>query len=152
MLHRARGVAADHLQAFDAVGAALRQDGLDLGELGFALVATISLPHLRCGDAVRGAEFVEHAAAARAVQRALRAGRIIHAAMDHLAVARGHAIADAAGRFRDDHLVAGKRRRARDREPDHACSDDEDLHGEFFRLRRGDNLFLPLKGGGPIRA
>ena len=57
-----------------------------------------------------------------------RAGRIIHAGMDHLAVARGHAVADAAGRFRDDHLMAGKRRRARDREADHAGADDENLH------------------------
>ena len=32
-------------------------------------------------------------------------------------------------RLGDDHLVAGERRGARHRKPDHACADDEDLHG-----------------------
>ena len=30
--------------------------------------------------------------------------------------------------LRDDHLVPGDRRRARDRKPDDACSDDQNLH------------------------
>jgi hypothetical protein len=49
--------------------------------------------------------------------------------VDHLAVARGHAVADAARLFRDDHLVAGDGCGARDRKTDHACADDKDLHG-----------------------
>ena len=36
--------------------------------------------------------------------------------------------ADAAGRFRDDHLMAAERRLAREREPDHAGPDNQNLH------------------------
>ena len=48
--------------------------------------------------------------------------------MDHLAVARGHAVADAAGRFRDDHLMAGKRGLTRDGETDDAGPNHQNLH------------------------
>jgi hypothetical protein len=84
------------------------------------------------GDAVRSAEFVEHAPSARRMAGAQRAGRIINAAMDHLAVARGHAVADAASRLGDDHVVAAQRRRACDREPDHSGANNEDLHASAF--------------------
>jgi hypothetical protein len=45
-----------------------------------------------------------------------------------IAVARGHAIADAAGGLGDDHVVAAAGRCARDGKPDHACANDEYLH------------------------
>ena len=125
--HGARGIAADHLDAFDAVFLRLRQDGLDLGQFrligGDDELAAFAVRH-----AVRGAELVEHAPAAHAVDRAQRAGRIIQAAMDHFGVARRHAIGDAAGRLGHGHVVAGKRRGARDGQPDHAGADHQNLH------------------------
>ena len=126
-LERARGVTADHLQPFDAVGQSLRQERLDLGELGLVgrddqLAAFVG------GDAVRGAEFVQHAPPAHAMARAQRCGRIIDAGVNDLAVARRHAVADAAGRLGDDHVVPAQRRRARDRKPDNARADDQYLH------------------------
>ena len=126
-LHGARRIAADHLDAFDAVRFRLCQDGFDLGQFrligGDDELAAFAVRH-----AVRGAEVVEHAPAAHAVDRAQRAGRIIKAAMDHFGVARGHAVGDAAGRLGHGHVVAGKRRGARDREPNHAGADHQNLH------------------------
>jgi hypothetical protein len=126
-LHRARRVGADQLQPLDAVDLALFGDPLDLGGL-FRVGRDDQLADLAVRHAVARAERVQLAPALHAVLRALRGGRIIHAGVDHLAVARGHAIADAAGRFRDDHLMAGKRSLTRDREPDHAGADNQDLH------------------------
>jgi hypothetical protein len=80
------------------------------------------------GDAVRSAEVVEQAAAARAVPRAQRAGRIIDAGVNDLAVARGHAVADAAGRLGDDHVMAAQRRRPGDGKSNYARANDEYLH------------------------
>jgi hypothetical protein len=48
--------------------------------------------------------------------------------MDHFAVARRHAISDAAGRFGDGDIVPGERRGARNGEPDHARANDQNLH------------------------
>ena len=48
--------------------------------------------------------------------------------MDHLAVARGHAVGDAAGQFGDGDVVAGKRRGARHRQSHHARADHQNLH------------------------
>ena len=137
-LHGARGVAADHLDAFDAVRLRLRQDGLDLGQ--FRLVGSDDeLAAFAVRHAVRGAEVVEHAPAAHAVDRAQRVGRIIKAGMDHFRVARRHAIGDAAGRLGHGHVVAAERRGARDRQPDHARADHQNLHRAFaltfFRLQ-----------------
>jgi hypothetical protein len=86
------------------------------------------LAGLAVRHAVRRAEIVQHPPRARAVVGALRPGRIVQAGMDHLAVARGDAGADAAGGFGDEYLVPGERRRPRHREPDHAGSDHQDLH------------------------
>ena len=124
---RARGVAADHLQAFDAVLQALRQQRLHLAEFRVA-GRDNELAAFVVGYAMRGAEVVEQAAAARAVAGAQRAGRIVDAGVNDLAVARGHAVADAAGRLGDDHIVAAAGGGAGDREPHCASADDQDLH------------------------
>jgi hypothetical protein len=126
-LHRARGRAVDHREALDAVAAALLKDRLHLGHFG-VLGRDNQLAALAMRHAVRGAEFVQQAAAARTVVRAQRAGRVVHAGVDHLAVAGRYAVADAARGFGNDHLMAGERRRACDRKPHHARADDENLH------------------------
>ena len=125
---RAGRIAAEEFEPLDPVDLALRRDGFDLG--GLHLVsATMNLPQLA----------VRHAVASRRSSRAgdgprtqsrtrRRAGRVIHAGMDHLAVARGNAVADAVGRFRDDRLVTGKRGSPRERKADHARTDDQNLH------------------------
>ena len=126
-LHGAGGIAADHFHAFDAVGQRLGQNGLGLGEFrvvgGDDQLAAFAMRH-----AVRGAEVVEHPPAAHAVPRAQRIGRIIKAAMDHLAIARGHAVGDAAGHFGNGHVVAGERRGARHRKPNDTRADHQNLH------------------------
>ncbi len=131
------------LQAFDAVDAALRFDRLDLVELGLVggddQLAAFVMRH-----AVRGAKFVQHAPAAHAVARAQRAGRVVHAAMDDLAVARGDAGADGIGRFRHHHLVALARHCARHRQADHAGSNHQDLHAGVLSRRRGRVCFTEL--------
>ena len=126
-LQRARRIAADQLQAFDAVDAALHLDRLDLVELG-RVGGDDQLAAFAVRHAVRGAEFVQHAPAAHAVARAQRAGRVIHAGMDDLAVARGRAGADGRFRLRHHHLVALARGGAGHRQADHAGSDHQDLH------------------------
>ena len=104
----------DNLDAFDAVELRLliyRFQSLDFARVGGDdKLAAFAVRH-----AVRGAEFVEHAPAARAVIGAPRTGRIIKAGVDDLAVARGHPSADAGGGFRHHHVVAGVRRRAGNR-------------------------------------
>ena len=125
--HGARGVAADHLGIFHAVRFGLRPDGLDLGQLGVVggddQLAAFLVRHV-----VPGAEFVQHAPAAHAVVSARAVGRIIQAAVNHLAVARRHAVGDAARCFGNDHVVAAQRCLARDREPDDTGADNKDLH------------------------
>ena len=93
-----------------------------------SLVATMSLPHFLVRDAVTGTEFVQHPPAAHAVMRARAVGRIIQAAVNHLAVARGDAVGDAARRFGNGDIVPAQRRFTRDREPDDAGADHKDLH------------------------
>jgi hypothetical protein len=78
---------------------------------------------------MRGAELDHHAPTPRAMMGAQRSGRIVHAAVDHFAVARGHAVANAGRRLGDNYIMAGKRRRARNRKPDNTGADDKDLHG-----------------------
>ena len=53
--------------------------------------------------------------------------------MNHLAVARRHAVGDAAGDFGNRHVMAGERRGARDRKPDDAGADDKDFHQSRFQ-------------------
>ena len=62
--------------------------------------------------------------------RAQRAARVVHAAVDDLAVARRHAIANALGDLGDDDLVPLQRSRPRDRKPHHTGADDKNLHGQ----------------------
>ena len=126
-LHRARRRAVDQREAFDAVGLALLEDRLHLRHFG-VFGGDDQLAALAMRHAVRGAELVHQPAAARTVIGAQRPGRVIHAAVDHLAVARRHAVADALGRLGDDDLMALERRRARDRKPHHAGADDQNLH------------------------
>ena len=83
------------------------------------------------------------------MDRAQRAGRIVHAGVDHLAVARGNAAADAGGLLGGDDIMAGERGRARDREPDDTGSDDQDLHGLRSRpviLRESGGSSNPCAG------
>src|SRR5262249_2550085 len=84
-------------------------------------------------DAVGSAELVEQAAAAHAQPRAQGIGRIIQAAVDHLAVARRDAVGDAAGDFGDRHVMAEQGRLARDREADDTGADDENVHQSRFQ-------------------
>ena len=148
-LHGARRGAVDQLEVFDAVGGPLLEDCLHLADFG-VLGGDDQLAALPVRHAVRGAELVEHAAAARAVMGAQRAGRIVHAAVDHLGVAGRDAVADAARRFRDDHLVALERGGARHREPDNACADHKNLHGgnsysfDAALSRRGDECAMNI--------
>jgi hypothetical protein len=60
--------------------------------------------------------------------RAQRFGRIVKAGMDHLAVARGNAVGDAAGHFGDGDIVAGLRRGARNGKANDARADHQNLH------------------------
>jgi hypothetical protein len=120
-----RGV--DDLNAFHAVDLRLLvhdREPLDFTRVG----GNDELAAFAVRDAVRGAEIVEHAPSARAVVRAPRPGRIIKTRVDDLAVARGDAGADAGGRLRNHHVMAGDGRRACDRQPDHARSDHQHLH------------------------
>ena len=134
-LQRARRVAADQFQAFDAVDVALLLDLLDLVELrrigGHDQLAAFAVRH-----AVRDAEFVQHAPPAHAVASAQGAGGVIHAAMNDLAVARGNAGADGVRRLGHHHLVALVRGRARHRQTDYAGSDHQDLHAGVLPRRR----------------
>ena len=130
-LERARGIAADQFKPFDAVLLALRKQRLDAGAFGLVgrdnQLAAFAVMH-----AVAFAEFVQQPVAAHAMLRAQRAGRIIHPGMDHFAVARRHAGADAAGRFRDDDIVPRHRRFARDRKTDGAGAYDQNLQCGFL--------------------
>ena len=142
-LQRARGIAADQFQALDAVDAALHLDLPDLVELrlvgGDDELAAFAMRH-----AMRDTEFVEPAPPAHAVAPAQRAGGVIHAAMDDLAVARGNAGTDGVRRFGHHHLVALARGRARHRQPDHAGSDHQDLHAAFCLDDIGSKRFMQL--------
>ena len=119
--------AGNQRQILDAVAHALPADRLDFRQLR-RVGRDDKLAAATVLDAVAGAILVQHAPAAHAVARAQRIGRIVHAGMDDLAVARGDAGADAMLGLRHDDVVAGTRRGARGREPDHAGADDEDLH------------------------
>ncbi len=102
-------------------------DGLDLGQFG-RIRRHDELAAFAMSDAVGRAKLVEQPPSARAVAGAQRAGRVVEAAVDHLAVARGDAVGDAAGRFGDGDIVPAQSRRARDRKPDDARADHKDLH------------------------
>src|SRR5262245_42488831 len=121
-LEVARRVAADQGEALDAVGDTLRLDLLDLLDLGVP-GGDDQLAALVVGNAVRGTIRVEQAPSVGAVKRAKRAGRVVDAAMDHLAVARGRAGADPFGGLGDDHLVTLECGGACNRQPDHARAD-----------------------------
>ncbi len=144
----------EHREPLDAVRLALP---LDRGELHlFGRVRRDDqLAALAVRHVVRGAIGVKHAPPARAVDRAQRAGRVVHAGVDHLAVARGNAAADAGCLLGDDDIMAGERGRARNREPDDAGTDDQNLHGSEFSPdgpKRNRRLYaaVPAKAGTSI--
>src|SRR6266849_981901 len=74
------------------------------------VLATIGIETLAAGDAARRLQAV---------------GRIIEAAMDDLAVARGCLGPDPVGAFEDDDLVPGQRQSPRRCQADHASPDDD---------------------------
>ena len=84
--HRARCRTIDHPETFDTVGLTLLEDGLHLRDFGVFgrdnQLAAFAMRH-----AMRGAEFVHQTPAARTMPRAQRTGRVVHAAVDHFAVA-----------------------------------------------------------------
>src|SRR6516165_6609274 len=156
-LERARGIAADHLQAFNTVGQSLREQRFDLGQL-VLVGGDDQLAALVVRNSMRGAEVIEHASAAHAVLGARGVGRIIDAGVNDLAVARRHSVADSAGRLGDDHIVACERRRTGDRKSDNARADDQDLHAFNLipilyaaRNRNGGNCRGRQATGQPLR-
>jgi hypothetical protein len=125
-LERACLRAAQPAQSFDAVGERARFDRpkrLDLrgargdDELAAAPVA----------DAVRFAVRIEQPPPRDAQRRLQRAGRVVEAGVDDLAVARARAVADAVGRLDDDRLAPRERERARTGEADGAGADDDGI-------------------------
>ena len=136
--------AVDEVDALDAVDLRLLEDAFEPRDLalvgGDDELAAFAVRH-----AVRGAKVVQHPPPARAVIGALRAGRIIEPGVDHLAVARGRAGADGVGGLRDDHLMPGQRRRARDGEADDAGADDEDLHFSTCELPLDTNVISKIR-------
>jgi hypothetical protein len=123
---RGRG-GIDDLDTFDAIDLRLLKERLQPRQF-VGIGGDDELAAFAVGHAVRGAERVEHAPAARAVIGAPRFGGIVKAGVDHFAVARGDAGADAGGRFRHHHGVPGERGGARHRQPHHARSDHQHLH------------------------
>src|SRR5438445_161920 len=85
-------------------------DQLAERSMGHAMLAAIGIEALAAGDAAR---------------RLQAAGRIIEAAVDNLAVARGSLGADSVGAFEDDDLVPLQREGPRRRQADHPGPDDD---------------------------
>ena len=123
----------DDRNPFHAVRHRLCMDGLEAGNLA-RLRGDDELAALAVRHAVRGGERVERPPAGRTVPGAQRAARIIKAGVNDLAVARGYAGADGVGRFRDNHLVTGKREGAGHGKPDHPCPGHEHLHVDALCL------------------
>src|SRR6516164_11216797 len=89
-----RGGRIDDHDAFDLVDLCLLEDRLEPFDLA-RLRRHHELAALAMRYPMRSTELVQHAAAARAVVRAPRSGWIVEARVNHLAVARGNAAADA---------------------------------------------------------
>src|SRR4029077_3327713 len=115
---------AEPFQVGDAVGPRRRLDLLDPGDFRFA-GGDYQLAELRVWHAVLAAIGVEPLAPLDAAPVLEAAGRIIEAAMDHLAVARGGLETDRVGAFEDDDLMARERQCPRDRQADHPGADDD---------------------------
>ena len=81
-----RVVAADQLEPLDAVDPALRLDRFDARALG-VIGSDNELAAAAVRNAMRLAEIVQHAVAARAEPRPQRAGRVIHAGVDDFGIA-----------------------------------------------------------------
>jgi hypothetical protein len=126
-LERLCGSSIDDLHPFDAVELRLLEQRFEAGHLA-CVGRNHKLSAFAMRHAMRGAEVVEHAPAARTVMRAQRAGRIIEPGVDYLAVARGYSGSDRARRLGDDHLLPGDRQSTRDRKPNRPGPDHEDLH------------------------
>src|ERR1700726_2348471 len=103
-----------------AVGARRGGDPRQLGKLGLG-GGDDELAAAPLGDAALATEVVQ-ALTARDAQACLeRAARIIDAGMDHLAVARAGAGAEALAGFKNQYLAALQRELPRHRKPDDAC-------------------------------
>ena len=150
-LERHRRLRAQHHQPFDIVDLALRGDCLDLGGL-LRIGSDDELAALLVRHAVRGAEGVEQPAAIDTVSRAQRPGRVIHAAMNDLAVARGDAGADGVFGFRHDDVVASHGDGARHGQTDDAGADNQYLHADSVSIvcRGSGTKTHGLKGKPPF--
>ena len=122
----------------DAVGAGRRLDLLDAGDFGL-LGRDDQLAEPRVRHAALGAIGVEALAPGDAGHGLEAAGRVVEAAMDDLAVARGGLEADRIGAFEDDDLVPGQCQRARRRQPDDPGAD----HHRFDLVHRCAPLATP---------
>ena len=118
-LERARLCRGQLDQVLDAVG---DRGLMDAGKLA-ELVGGCGDEQLRAAlgrHAMALAEVVHLLLAFDAQPRAQAAGRVVNARVDHLAVARGGLGPDQVVLFEHQHLLAGHRQGARDREPDSA--------------------------------
>ena len=131
-LEQPRFLRRQALYVVDAVLARGRGDRVELVEV-LGLRGDEQLAAALVRDAGLRAEPIEHRLAGDAQPGAQAARRIIEAGVDHLGVARARLRADAVVALEHEHLLAGKRQRAGDREPDDARSDDHCLH-----IRRHD--------------
>ena len=115
--------AREQAQVVHAIGGSALLDGAQFihligtgrhDELAAALV----------GDAALGAVVVQHLLALHAQTRFQRAGRVVDAGVDDLAVARAGAGAKGVGGFQHHHFAPLQRQRARHRQAHHAGADD----------------------------
>jgi hypothetical protein len=104
-LQRMHLLGRQHLQTLDAVDLGLSGHALHAGDLGLA-GGHDDLAALVIGDAVRVEERVHQAPAGHAQLGFQRTGGIVEAAVDHLGIARGDALADEMLAFQHQHIVA----------------------------------------------
>nr|ART90431.1 hypothetical protein [uncultured bacterium] len=98
-------------------------------------------------DAVRAAVVVQHAPARDAAACLECARRVVHAGMDHLAVARRRAGADGIGALQDQQLAGLRREPARNREADDAGADDDGVDALGHGLLRYGEAFFAIDIG-----
>ena len=132
-LQRAGFVGAEQPQVVHAVGGGALLNGaqfIDLrGAGGHDQLAAALVRH-----AAFGAVGVQLLLALHAQPRLERAGRVVDAGVNHLAVARAGAGAKGVGGLQQHDLAAGQRQRACHRQPNHACADHDCVHGLHIRF------------------
>ncbi len=109
--------------------------------LSASLVATISLPQLRCGTPCSAHVGIEQAPAGDAGARHQAALGIVDAGVDDFGIPRAGLGADAFGRLDDDDLTAGKGKGAGDGEADDTCADHNAVDG-FERGRSHGRMLV----------